>query len=222
MRLAHADNSIDIRTQRLARDRVQRFNPEDVLHGDATPLADSAGRYAEFLSELSHAASRLADSLDDWVIHDAIRLDQLTFACQVYLSEQAARRTKLPSMDLKGFGVRLRAARDARQWTQQQLATRVGVTRAQISLWEAEKNYPQADKLFNLVRLLQIDAHYLLTGIKRAEPSLEIVELAQRLVRARTTDRQRWTAITALLADPAKDEAIPGAFRNPEDPSSRH
>lgn len=193
-----------------------------MLNWDATPLANRAGRYAEILSQLSNAAGRLADTLDDDVIHDVGRLDQLTLACQEYLSDLARASHKLMRMDLKGFGARLRAAREAKQWTQQALATRLGVTRALISFWEAEKNYPEAERLFRLVQLLQIDAHYLLTGVRRAEPSLEIIELAERLVRARATDCQRWTAITALLADPVRNEAIPSAFRNPDDTGHRH
>jgi len=59
----------------------------------------------------------------------------------------------------------IRKARQAKRWTQQQLADRLGVTKATVSNWETGQDRPGADKAMRLVeifgaRLLSFGAIY--------------------------------------------------------------
>lgn len=53
-----------------------------------------------------------------------------------------------------GFGAALRRYREVRGWSQGQLARRIGVTQATVSLWEAGRAAPRLEHLIHLVQFL--------------------------------------------------------------------
>lgn len=73
---------------------------------------------------------------------------------------------------LKGFGKRLRDARIAADFpTQETLAKRLGVSRAAVSWWEAEKDTPHPDKWDQIARLVKRPVAELFLGVSAVVPS---------------------------------------------------
>lgn len=64
------------------------------------------------------------------------------------------------------LGSRIRYARELRGLDQTQLSERLGLPggNSMISRWENNHNSPQAAHLMQLVEILRIDGHWLLTG----------------------------------------------------------
>lgn len=57
---------------------------------------------------------------------------------------------------------RLKELRMERNWTQGQLAKKIGVTRTAVVKWESGKAYPTAEKLIELARIFKCQVDYLL------------------------------------------------------------
>ena len=57
---------------------------------------------------------------------------------------------------------RLKELRMERNWTQGQLAKKIGVTRTAVVKWESGKVYPTAEKLIELARIFKCQVDYLL------------------------------------------------------------
>ena len=68
-----------------------------------------------------------------------------------------------------GFGSRLRKLREARGFTQGELAERVGIELVQISRYERGQALPNAETLVSLAEVLKTDTDILLRG----EPSAQ-------------------------------------------------
>lgn len=61
-----------------------------------------------------------------------------------------------------GFGLRLKAAREGKSLTQQDVATRFGVNKATVSAWETGRGAPDAFVLRQLAKLYDVSADALL------------------------------------------------------------
>ena len=57
---------------------------------------------------------------------------------------------------------RLKELRMERNWTQGQLAKKIGVTRTAVVKWESGKAYPTAEKLIELACIFKCQVDYLL------------------------------------------------------------
>lgn len=57
---------------------------------------------------------------------------------------------------------RLKELRMEREWTQGQLAKKMGVTRTAVVKWETGKAYPTTEKLIELARIFECPIDYLL------------------------------------------------------------
>ena len=57
----------------------------------------------------------------------------------------------------KKFGQRLKELRKSRQWTQEQLAEKVGVDTKHISFLETGRNFPSSDLLEKFKNVFQVD-----------------------------------------------------------------
>lgn len=68
-----------------------------------------------------------------------------------------------------GFGTRLRKLREARGFTQGELADRVGIELVQISRYERGQALPNAETLVSLAEVMKTDTDVLLRG----EPSAQ-------------------------------------------------
>lgn len=67
-------------------------------------------------------------------------------------------------MDQIKTGERIRALRQEKELTQEQLAERLGVSRRTVSRWETGSNLPDLDLLLELADLFAVDLRELLTG----------------------------------------------------------
>ena len=68
------------------------------------------------------------------------------------------------------FGSKLRALRQEKELTQQQLADRLGVTKATISAYETNAKYPSVEVLIALATFFDVSADYLL-GLSEQRPA---------------------------------------------------
>lgn len=85
---------------------------------------------------------------------------------------------------------RIKALREARGWTQAELARRMNMTRNGINLWEQGLSMPSPPSLVDLARLFSVSTDYLLgvenysavnvTGLNEEDVAL-LAQLAERL-----------------------------------------
>lgn len=73
------------------------------------------------------------------------------------------------------FGDRLRRARKAKEWTQEELGRRVEVTKQTVSAWENGHDVPSFHAMVRLVRVLDVSADALLRD-DEAPPSQRVAE----------------------------------------------
>ena len=65
-------------------------------------------------------------------------------------------------MEIYDFGPRLRELRERKNLSQADVASRLGLTRGQISAYECNTSYPSVEKLIDLAVLLNASTDYLL------------------------------------------------------------
>jgi transcriptional regulator with XRE-family HTH domain len=85
---------------------------------------------------------------------------------------------------LRGFGERLKALREKRGITQQELAAMTGSDWSQISRYEREINLPTADRIVALARALRVSPNKILLGT-RGEEKIEFsnIRLYERFLK---------------------------------------
>ncbi|MGH8228305.1 MAG: helix-turn-helix domain-containing protein [Steroidobacteraceae bacterium] len=82
----------------------------------------------------------------------------------------------------EGFGARLARLRKAQGFTQEQLATELGISRRRIAYYEAESEHPPASLLTDLARALSTSVDALL-GAEPARHRARPASLSPRLER---------------------------------------
>jgi len=70
--------------------------------------------------------------------------------------------TKYTHPEAEGFGARLAQLRKAAGYTQEQLATELGISRRRVAYYEAESDHPPASLLTDLARVLNTSTDELL------------------------------------------------------------
>lgn len=70
-----------------------------------------------------------------------------------------------------GVAARIRDAREALDWTPEELARRLGVTVDTVEGWENGDRDPRSNRLVTLAGVLQVSAHWLLDGSDQFAPS---------------------------------------------------
>lgn len=70
-----------------------------------------------------------------------------------------------------GIAARIREAREALEWSQADLAHRLGVTQDTIRGWEAAEREPRSNRLVTMAGVLGVSAHWLLDGSEQFAPS---------------------------------------------------
>lgn len=78
-----------------------------------------------------------------------------------------------PERHAMSFRDNLQHLRATRNMTQEQLAMLLGVSRQSVTKWEAEKSYPEMDKLIKICRLFDCTLDDLVTGDLTQRPSEE-------------------------------------------------
>jgi len=82
----------------------------------------------------------------------------------------------------ESFGARLAGLRKAQGFTQEQLATEIGISRRRIAYYEAESDHPPASLLADLARVLNTSVDELL-GAEPARRKARAAPLSPRLER---------------------------------------
>lgn len=117
---------------------------------------------------------------------------------------------------LKGFGPRLRALREKRGLSQQELADLIGIHMSQLSRLERSVSTPSAETVLSLARALRATTDALLRGDRAGEQELEIqnVRLYERfrVLEGLGDDAQEVAikVIDALIAKERVREAVAG------------
>ena len=66
------------------------------------------------------------------------------------------------------MGEKMQKLRKQKNWSQETLAEKLGVSRQAVSLWERGESMPEIDKLIPLARLFGVTADYLLDDTQEA------------------------------------------------------
>lgn len=79
---------------------------------------------------------------------------------------------------MRGLGQKVRQLRESREWTQAELARRVGVTKSAISTYELEIRTPSADVVYSFAKVFGVSSDYLLGIAERR--AVEVEGLSER------------------------------------------
>jgi transcriptional regulator with XRE-family HTH domain len=115
---------------------------------------------------------------------------------------------------MKGFGTRLRALREKRGLSQQELADIIGIHLSQLSRLEREASFPTAETVLSLARALHATTDALLLGDRSGEERIKLhnVRLFERFraldSAARDEQETAIKLIDALLAKRRMEEAL--------------
>lgn len=71
------------------------------------------------------------------------------------------------------IGARIKLLRKNKNWTQQQLASRVNVSSQVVSNWEREYTNPDHDDISRLAKILEVSADYIIFGNDSKDPHRE-------------------------------------------------
>ncbi|MBB6633604.1 helix-turn-helix domain-containing protein [Cohnella thailandensis] len=71
------------------------------------------------------------------------------------------------------FGSRLKQARNGKQWTQNQVADKLGIDFTTISKYENDRSQPDNDVLRELADIYEVSIDWLLTGEKKGNVGAE-------------------------------------------------
>ncbi|MDR0299751.1 MAG: helix-turn-helix domain-containing protein [Streptococcaceae bacterium] len=83
-------------------------------------------------------------------------------------------------MGIEYFGERIKALRDSRSLSQQQLADRLCSTRATVSAYERGRLYPSVEKIYAICKLFDVSADFLLGISDHSEISMYRLSATQR------------------------------------------
>jgi transcriptional regulator with XRE-family HTH domain len=101
---------------------------------------------------------------------------------------------------LEDIGIRIAAARQARGWTQGELATHVGVSRSAVAQWETGRAGQVTTNLARIAEVLEVGVEYLMQGHDQRAPvqAANAEETAMlRLFRACTAEDRQMLLRTA-------------------------
>lgn len=111
-----------------------------------------------------------------------------------------------PDRTREGFGLRLKAAREARELTQQQVADKFDVKKATVSAWETGVGVPDALRLRQLAKLYGVSADALLWEDSLSNEAMQVAADFDSLNEAqRKTFRAVWMA---FVQNAASDETV--------------
>jgi transcriptional regulator with XRE-family HTH domain len=79
--------------------------------------------------------------------------------------------TKYTNPEAEQFSTRLAQRRRAAGYTQEQLATELGISRRRVAYYEAESDHPPASLLTDLARVLNTSTDELLGNSSRQRPA---------------------------------------------------
>ena len=99
----------------------------------------------------------------------------------------------------KAFGVRLKALRKQKRWSQKELAAKVDIRFQQLNKYESGLNLPPAEMLIKLADALGTTVDYLLTGNPVEEMPLGNARLFRRFQAVESFDTEDQEAVIKLI-----------------------
>lgn len=110
-------------------------------------------------------------------------------------------------MNQQKIGRFLRELRCEKEWTQEQLAERLGISNRSVSRWENGNTMPDFDLLLQLARLYDVDVEEILDGERSPEPEQRHnEETLLKIAAYQNQDREffprriRWIFLVGLLS----------------------
>lgn len=83
------------------------------------------------------------------------------------------------------FGEKLSKLRKEYNYTQEQLADVLGVSRQSVSKWESDLTYPETDKLIEIGRRFECSMDYLLKEEITEKTTLEVSSFSKKVITAK-------------------------------------
>jgi transcriptional regulator with XRE-family HTH domain len=97
------------------------------------------------------------------------------------------------------LGVRLRALREERAWSQRELGRRLGILQSKLSKYESGTHQPSLRTLVHMASLFSVSTDYLLTGSSVVAPPLKDERLLDRFRRLGTGSEEMRTIVLSIL-----------------------
>ena len=102
-------------------------------------------------------------------------------------------------MDAKKTGALIAALRKEKEWSQTELAERLGVTNKAVSRWETGRGYPDVELLPKLSEVLDVSISELLEGERTPVPP-KVDEQMAFLCQRTGTEKKKWKLLLAAVA----------------------
>lgn len=90
------------------------------------------------------------------------------------------------------LGSRIKEARISAKLTQEQLATKIGVSRQAVTKWESDKGLPDVENLKQLAKVLNISIDYLLDDNNKLDMNISYEEIDLKQYKYMPNIRGRW------------------------------
>ena len=117
-------------------------------------------------------------------------------------------------MDIrKDFGLRIKALRKQKKWTQKELATKIDVRSPQLNKYECGLHAPPIEKLVKMAEIFDTTVDYLLTGDRADEKPLHNLRLLERFKAMEDFAAQDREAVLTLIDALIVKARVEGAIR---------
>ena len=117
-------------------------------------------------------------------------------------------------MDIrKDFGLRIKALRKQKKWTQKELATKIDVRSPQLNKYECGLHAPPIEKLVTMAEIFDTTVDYLLTGDRADEKPLHNLRLLERFKAMEDFAAEDREAVLTLIDALIVKARVEGAIR---------
>lgn len=117
-------------------------------------------------------------------------------------------------MELKAMGQRIKAARERKGYTQEQLAERLDLSVQHISVIERGVKAPKLETFVKIANELDVNADFLLSDQLAVSAQLEASQLYDSMEAVSNKEKERILKVLRVLVDTAEDDR--GAGSQPE------
>ena len=107
-------------------------------------------------------------------------------------------------MDQKAIGRRIKAARERKGLTQEELAEEVDLSPMHVSVIERGVKLPKLETLINIANVLDVSADVLLQDVVNNQPKLFASEASELILQLRREDQRRALALLRSFVETSK------------------
>ena len=108
------------------------------------------------------------------------------------------------SMDQKAIGRRIKAARERKGLTQEELAEKVDLSPMHVSVIERGVKLPKLETLINIANVLDVSADVLLQDVVNNQTKLFASEASELILQLRREDQRRALAVLRSFVEASK------------------